>query len=41
MIHEKEKLIIEKASLTAEIGELSSELAKYKGENFDHQVHVP
>lgn len=38
MIREKEMLVTEKASLTAKIGELSSELAKYKGENFDHQV---
>lgn len=38
MLQEKEMLVMEKASLTAEIGELNSELAKYKGENFDHQV---
>lgn len=29
---------MEKESLAAEIGELSSELAKYKGENFDYKV---
>ena len=32
--------MMEKESLAAEIGELSSELAKYKGENFDYKVYV-
>ena len=31
---------MEKESLAAEIGELSSELAKYKGENFDYKVYT-
>ena len=32
--------MMEKESLAAEIGELSSELAKYKGENFDYKVYT-
>lgn len=36
MIREKEMFVIEKVFLIVEIGELSLELVKYKGENFDY-----